>query len=229
MVSMQSIVVYGASGHAQSLSAMLRDSFTPELDCETVAFVDDVAGGQGVTIDGRPVLSLAQWRSDYREVACFLGMGTPAVRAALRSRIVEAGGTFVDVYGQRPRGIFHGAKFGAGCFVGHHTFIGCQTTIGEHVQVLPLCSIGHDVIIGDFSTVCPSCTISGHVVIEEGVFIGAGTTIVNGTARVPLRIGRGAKIWAGSVVTGSLAAGATVGGNPAMPLRDLARRRRVAA
>jgi serine acetyltransferase len=97
-----------------------------------------------------------------------------------------------------------------------------NTTIGCHVQVMPMSCIGHDVRIMDYVTICPSCTISGHVVIEEEVFIGAGTTVVNGTLKKPLVIGAGAKISAGSVITKSIPDKASVAGNPARPLRELA-------
>ena len=106
------------------------------------------------------------------------------------------------------------------------TYIAPNTMIGKHVQVMPMSSIGHDVIIKDYVTICPSCTVSGYVVIEEEVFVGAGSTIVNGRAGKPLIVGSGTKISAGAVVTKSIPPNASVAGNPARPLRELARARR---
>ena len=98
--------------------------------------------------------------------------------------------------------------------------------IAEHVQILPMHSIGHDVVIGRYATVTPGVTVSGYVHIGEEAFIGAGATIVNGRPGKPLVIGAGATVAAGAVVMKSVAPGATVMGNPARPLRDLARSRR---
>ena len=106
------------------------------------------------------------------------------------------------------------------------TYIAPNTMIGKHVQAMPMCVIGHDVVIKDYVTLCPSCTVSGYVVIEEEVFVVAGSTIVNGRVGKPLNVGFGAKISAGAVVTKSIPPNASVAGNPARPLRELARARR---
>ena len=61
--------------------------------------------------------------------------------------------------------------------------------------------------------------ISGHVVIEDDVVIGVGGVIVNGHSEKPLRIGRGACLDVGTVVTKSVPAGTVVTGTPGRPLR----------
>jgi len=79
-------------------------------------------------------------------------------------------------------------------------------------------SLGHDVVIGDFVTIHPSTSISGYVVIEDDVTIDVGAVIVNGRTEKLLRIGRGAHLAPGAVVTTSVKAGETVVGNPARPM-----------
>jgi acetyltransferase-like isoleucine patch superfamily enzyme len=86
--------------------------------------------------------------------------------------------------------------------------------------------VGHDVSIGDYVTICAGANIAGHVVIEDDVFVGAGAVIVNGSAERKLRVGAGAKIAAGAVVTKSVPPGAVLAGNPARRLRDIAAERR---
>ena len=59
---------------------------------------------------------------------------------------------------------------------------------------------------------------SRPVTIEDDVWIGIGAIILKGT-----RIGRGARIGAGSVVTHDVPAGATVAGNPARLIAEAGR------
>jgi len=35
------------------------------------------------------------------------------------------------------------------------TYIAPNTMIGKHVQAMPMCVIGHDVVIKDYVTLCP--------------------------------------------------------------------------
>jgi acetyltransferase-like isoleucine patch superfamily enzyme len=64
---------------------------------------------------------------------------------------------------------------------------------------------------GDLSRRPP--LVARPVVIEDDVWVGIGAVILKG-----VHIGAGARIGAGSVVTGSVPAGATVQGNPARPV-----------
>ena len=226
MGSIMPLVLYGASGYTLAMKHVLQHAFAPALAGYAFAFIDDFIGGRGETLDGLPVLSLQQCRDQCADVPYIIGIGAPGARARLAEKIAAVGGRILSFYGERPASLFPGVEIGLGCFIGPNTYVGSKTIIGAHTQIMSNCSIGHDVTIGSFCTVSPSCTISGYVELEEGVLLGAGTTIVNGTATSPLRIGRGAKLWAGSVVTRSIPSGAIFAGNPAVSLRDLARARR---
>jgi len=60
--------------------------------------------------------------------------------------------------------------------------------------------------------------VTDPVEIGDDVWIGIGAYVLKG-----VRIGNGARILAGSVVTRDVAAGTTVGGNPARPVTDAPR------
>jgi UDP-2-acetamido-3-amino-2,3-dideoxy-glucuronate N-acetyltransferase len=121
-------------------------------------------------------------------------------------------GTFVEI--QR------GATIGAACKIQSHTFICDGIRIEDEVFV------GHGVMFVNDKR--PRATDESgalqtesdwellETVVERRVSIGSGATILGGVT-----IGRGAIVGAGAVVTGDVAPGNTVVGNPARPLRSL--------
>jgi serine O-acetyltransferase len=99
-----------------------------------------------------------------------------------------------------------GAEIGPGLRFGHHGF---GTVIHSNV------TIGRDVTIWHNVTIAVrAATPDPHrVYIEDGVTIGANSVIVS-PAQASLRIGRGARIGAGAVVTKDVPAAATVVSQP---------------
>jgi sugar O-acyltransferase (sialic acid O-acetyltransferase NeuD family) len=220
MLVVPRIVFYGASGYSYCFVQMLT---YPQPRCEPAAYIDDFRGGCGQRLNDIPIISFDEWKNNFLDLACIVTVADPKSRRRLAEKIIVAGGSFASLY-ERPEFSFPGVSIGAGTLVSP-TYIGPNTMLGKHVQVMPMCSIGHDVVIADYVTLCPSCTVSGYVVIEEEVFVGAGAIIVNGNLGRPLIVGAGAKISAGAVVTKSIPPNASVAGNPARPLRDLVRAR----
>ena len=106
-------------------------------------------------------------------------------------------------------------------------FIGSQVVIDNRCP--ELISIGRDVwltvgtkvLAHSFRSEYQSSNLGfrekqSEIIIEDGVFVGAGSTIL---ARVT--IGRGAYIAAGSVVTRDVESHTLVAGNPARPIKKL--------
>jgi sugar O-acyltransferase (sialic acid O-acetyltransferase NeuD family) len=218
-----SVVIYGASGFALAIADMIAHGIEPGAYAVS-AYIDDFAGDQGRVLGAAPVIGFETWRSHHLDTPCIIAVGDPEARRRLAGRIAEAGGTFATIF--RALGaVSPNIEVGEGSIIGFPAYVGPLTTIGRHVRVMPMAVIGHDVMLGDFVTVCSSASVAGYVVIEEGSFIGAGAVIVNGSLARPLRIGRGATVAAGAVVTKSVAAGVTVSGNPARPVREIAAER----
>ncbi len=218
-------VIYGASGFSLAIREMVTDGLTPGA-IDVVAHIDDAIGDTGQTLAELPIISFETWRSHYREHACIVGVSDCAARRRLADRVAAAGGRFLTAW--PPSGtVSRRSTMGEGTIVGAPFYLGPLTRIGRHVLAMPMGIIGHDVLIGDCCTLCSAANISGYVEIEDEVFIGASAVVVNGTRARPLRIGRGARIAAGAVVTKSVDAGATVIGNPAREIRDIARGGRI--
>lgn len=219
------LIIYGASGHARAIATHVEHMYTRSPLFEVIAFIDDFRGGLGETLGGRPVITLQQFEQSHRNTACFVSIGAPELRRQLAARLEAAGGRFETLFApERCIAPDLNVVPAGGSFVSPLLYIGSGCSIGRHSQVMPNCTLGHDVVVGDFVTICPSVSISGHVVIEDGVFIGAGAVIVQGRPDRPLTIGAGAQVYAGAVVTKSVGPGRKVAGNPARSVREFLKR-----
>jgi sugar O-acyltransferase (sialic acid O-acetyltransferase NeuD family) len=218
------VTLYGAAGYAVSVREMMVQGLGDNLFA-VAAYIDDFRGDVGEMIGDVPVISFAAWQADYIALPCVPAVGEAAARRKLAARVAAAGGSSCAIY--RVQGaISPRIIVGTGSFIGYPAYIGAYVEIGQYVNIMPMAIVGHDVSIGDYVTICAGANIAGHVVIEDDVFVGAGAVIVNGSAERKLRVGAGAKIAAGAVVTKSVPPGAVLAGNPARRLRDIAAERR---
>jgi bifunctional UDP-N-acetylglucosamine pyrophosphorylase / glucosamine-1-phosphate N-acetyltransferase len=96
------------------------------------------------------------------------------------------------------------SSIGRGTAIGHVSYLG-DTTVGEDVN------IGAGAITANYDG-----TRKHPTVIDDGAFIGVDTML-----RAPVRIGRGAKTGAGSVVTKDVPPGVVAVGMPARPIRRI--------
>lgn len=74
------------------------------------------------------------------------------------------------------------------------------------------CTVGHEAQIGRRRLIVLGVNISGGVALEDGVLIGTGSQVLQ-----YLRVGKGATVGAGAVVTSDVAPGTSVVGAPARP------------
>lgn len=77
--------------------------------------------------------------------------------------------------------------------------------IGKNFQANIYSYVAHDCFIGNNVTFAPSVKCNGNVIIEDDVYVGTGVITHQGKSNKPLKIGKGAVIAAGSVVTESIA------------------------
>lgn len=112
-----------------------------------------------------------------------------------------------------------GVVIGNNVEIGANTCIdrgsGPDTVIGDGTKIDNLVQIGHNVEIGRFCVIVSQVGIAGSVKIGDYVVLG-GKAGINGH----IKIGSGAKVAAFSGVLKNVEPGTTVGGQPAVNIRD---------
>ena len=95
---------------------------------------------------------------------------------------------------------------------------GPDTVIGAGCKIDNLVQIGHNVRVGRACVLVGQCGIAGSTKLEDGVMLGGQAGVAG-----HLNLGKGARVAAHSAVMRDVAAGETVAGAPAMPIKDFFR------
>jgi UDP-3-O-[3-hydroxymyristoyl] glucosamine N-acyltransferase len=90
-----------------------------------------------------------------------------------------------------------------------------DTVIGDNCKFDNMVQVGHNVRVGNHCLIVAQSGIAGSAELHDGVMLG-GQSGINGH----IDIGAGAKIAARSGVVSNVKAGETVGGFPAIPIRE---------
>lgn len=194
------IAVYGYGGFARETAPLVLEQGG------RVIFVSDDPAQHGPNC-----VPLAALGPDWEIV---VAIAEPAVRRRVVEKCEAAGRRFASVFS--PRASRLGVnEVGVGAIVTEFTGMTDNVRIGRHFQANFYSYVGHDCTIGDFVTLAPRTGLSGNTIVEDEVYIGTGAILRQGTPDDPLRIGKGAFIAMGAVVTKDVPPGAFVAGNPA--------------
>jgi sugar O-acyltransferase (sialic acid O-acetyltransferase NeuD family) len=102
------------------------------------------------------------------------------------------------------------ARIGTGCQIMTNAVVSEMASVGDYSIINTSASADHDDQLGRGVHLMPGATLCGEVIVEDFVTIGANATILP-----RLRIGSGAFVGAGAVVTRDVPPGVTVVGIPA--------------
>src|SRR6478736_99601 len=134
------IIVYGAGGFAREVAWLVEQCGEGGQGMVLVAFVDDAVERQGETLNGLPVLSLADAAKRWPGAGVLVAVGDPAVRERLAKRAVESGlalATAIHPRVERSKWV----EVGAGTVICAGTILTTNIVLGEGVQVNLDCTI----------------------------------------------------------------------------------------
>lgn len=210
---MKLVGVYGASGCGRGVMPLARHQLT---DTELV-FIDD--GDHPSLVNGHPCHSWTDFLAipaASKQVA--IAISDSRIRMRLADKCVQSGIGFVEIRAENVVEM-DDVILGPGAILSPFVTLTSNIRIGSHFHANLYSYVEHDCIIGDYVTFAPGVRCNGNVLIEDHAYIGAGATLRQGKPGTPLRIGKGALVGMGAVVTKDVPDGATVVGIPARPLK----------
>ena len=193
---------------------LAREQLQGDSDCELV-FIDD--GAAGSMINGHKVVSFDEFAASGKERHVALAVADSRLRAALAQKCEAAGAKFFSVWASNAIRMDE-VEIGEGALISPFVTLTSNIRIGVHFQANLYSYVEHDCVVGDFVTFAPRVACNGNVHIGDYAYIGTGAVLRQGRSGAPLRIGEGAVVGMGAVVTKDVPPGATVVGVPARPL-----------
>lgn len=204
------IAIYGASGFGREVLPLVRAQHGDKDS--RIVFVDDTAA------DGDRVLAFDDFLRESEQDKYFvIAIANSAIRERLAKRCLDAGVAPLDVRAANVVTL-DDVEIGEGAILCSFSHLTSTIRIGRFFHANNHSYVAHDCVVGDFVTLAPGAKINGNVHLDDHTYVGSGAVIKQGTPDRPRRIGRGAVIGMGAVVTRDVAAGETVVGNPARPM-----------
>jgi len=183
---------------------------------QAVAFADETPELAGQQVLGRPVLGdpaeIAEQIAQLGITGAFVAVGVPQARARL-AEICQSMGLSLPTLIHPTAYLSPEARIGEGAFLGAGVQVLPGASIGDLCRINAGTIISHHVQVGCCNTIGPNATLAGRSSTAAFVFLGAACTLLP-----EVRVGEGAIVGAGAVVTRDVPAGLTVVGIPAKPL-----------
>ena len=206
----------GAGGFGREVMPYTRKSVTETLGIEEAAidviFVETENPTRS-TANGYPLISMENFLSldanRYFNVAVGNGQARKSIVEMVAGRAIPLAISAPDVLA------LDGNEVGVGAVMCPRSMITSNAKIGDYFQCNIYSYVAHDCVVGDYVTFAPGVRCNGRVQIGDFAYLGTNAVIREGSAEKPLRIGRGAIIGMGAIVTKDVPDGATVVGNPA--------------
>jgi sugar O-acyltransferase (sialic acid O-acetyltransferase NeuD family) len=209
----QPLVVIGGGAHAREVIWLAREATQAY---NVLGCLDDAEGSRSHLLSGVPVLGRVSEWPRFADAAFVVAIGTPRIRRDVVQRMYSSGVPRFATLVHRSVLQSSYVQIGPGSMVLAGCIASTQIIIGSHVILNIGATVAHDAVIEDYCTLAPRVVLSGNVHLEAGVELGTCSSLKQG-----IRVGRGAMVGMGSVVTRDVAEADLVLGNPARSVRKL--------
>lgn len=197
---MNSISVFGASGHAKVILEIIEDI---GLKVDHI-FDEDMSKQSILGYEICHDLTIVERNT-------FVAIGNNSIRKKI-----------VNLYNLSPPSIVHPnahiskySKIGIGSVVMAGVTINAESSIGKYCILNTNCSVDHDCLIGDYVHISPNACLAGNVQIGEGTHVGLGASIIQG-----VKIGKHCILGAGVVIVKDVPDYAVIVGNPGRIIKE---------
>jgi sugar O-acyltransferase (sialic acid O-acetyltransferase NeuD family) len=212
------VVILGAGGFGRGILDVLDALNRQRARYQVLGFLDPDEHALGAT--DRPGCVVIGTDNDLASLDArfVISVASTTLREELDRAAARVGRHAVDALVHPTCSVGGDVDLGAGTVLTAGVRIASNVVVGRHSHINFNSTIGHDAVLGDFVTVFPQVAISGYAVLEQGVTMGTGSSVIPGVG-----IGSGATVGAGAVVVRDVPPHVTVVGVPARPIaRDVA-------
>ena len=210
---MKNIVIIGAGGVGRETSLIIQQINELEPTWNLIGFIDDNKNNWGKVINGYSVIGgIDSLEFLTPDTYVLIAIANYEVKKKIVNKINNKLKFATIIH---PKVWVHDyMTIGEGTIIYEGSILTSNIEIGNHVIISPKCGVGHDSIIKDYVSLLWNVNVSGNDIIEEGVMMGSGSTVIQGK-----KIGKGSNIGAGAVVIEDVDSFSTAIGVPAKVIK----------
>ena len=210
---MKDLIIIGAGGVGREVALIINQINSIRPTWNIIGYVDDDNSKKGEIINGIKVIGNVKELKEYNEdLYVVIAIANYEVKKNIVNKL-NSKFKFATII--HPKVFTHDfMTIGEGSIIYEGVIITANVEIGKHVIISPKCGIGHDSKLRDYVSLLWNVNVSGNDIIEEGVLMGSGSTVIQNK-----KIGQGAVIGAGAVVVKNVLPFCTAIGIPAKAIK----------